>query len=93
MLKGNTTMNTRWLVGVLVTGLALTWQLEAQADPQTTRNDDGWNYFFDQDQLHTSGDSPYGQVLRGRNSGAARVLLIRPRAQFVSELLKSVEQI
>jgi hypothetical protein len=47
-------------------------------------------YQFDDDALNALGNDAQGMVLRVR-PGAARVLLLRPRVQFVTEMLQSVE--
>lgn len=47
-------------------------------------------YEFDDDALNALGHGAQGMLLRVRPE-AARVVLLRPRVQFVSELLQSVE--
>jgi hypothetical protein len=47
-------------------------------------------YEFDDDALNALGNDAQGMVLRVRPQ-AAWVVLLRPRVQFVSELLQSVE--
>lgn len=47
-------------------------------------------YEFEDDALNALGNDAQGMILRVR-PGAARVVLLRPRVQFVSELLQSIE--
>ena len=65
--------------------LALTASAGAQAKP-----DDHYDYVFDGDDLvgETLGTTP--PLLRVRPKGC-HVMLLRPRVQFVAELVKSVE--
>lgn len=48
-------------------------------------------YTFDDDVLDAVGNDAMGALLHIR-PGAARTLLIRPRVQFVDELLVTIEQ-
>jgi hypothetical protein len=65
--------------------LALTATVGAQPKP-----DDNYDYVFDSDDLvgETLGTTP--PLLRVRPKGC-HVMLLRPRVQFVAELLESVE--
>lgn len=49
-------------------------------------------YAFDDDVVNALGQESQGMLLRVRPE-AARVVLLRPRVQFVSELLQSVESL
>lgn len=53
---------------------------------------DGYGYEFDDDPLAAGGFGPSDATIRVRPR-AARTTLIRPRIQFVDEMLKSVENI
>ena len=53
---------------------------------------DGYGYEFDDDPLSAGGFGPNDATIRVRPR-AARTTLIRPRIQFVDEMLKSVENI
>jgi hypothetical protein len=53
---------------------------------------DGYGYTFDDDPLSAGGFGPNDATIRVRPR-AARTTLIRPRIQFVDEMLKSVENI
>ena len=56
------------------------------------RGGDGYGYEFDDDPLAAGGFGPNDATIRVRPR-AARTTLIRPRIQFVDEMLKSVENI
>ncbi len=65
----------------------------AHADVTRVHRDGGESeYFFDSDDLAANGYDTLAATLRLR-PGAVRVLLIRPRVDFVGELSKSVEQL
>ena len=53
---------------------------------------DGYGYEFDDDPLSAGGFGPNDATIRVRPR-AARTTLIRPRIQFVDEMLKSVENL
>ena len=53
---------------------------------------DGYGYEFDDDPLAAGGFGPSDATIRVRPR-AARTTLIRPRIQFVDEMLKSVENL
>lgn len=55
-------------------------------------NDDGYAYDFQDDVLAANPNAAQGSLIRLRTHIVRRTL-IRPRAHFVPELLKSVEQI
>ncbi len=51
-----------------------------------------YSYEFDDDDLLGSMTAPNGSDIRVRRPGS-RVMLLRPRVQFVREMLKSVEDL
>lgn len=53
---------------------------------------DGYGYEFEDDPLSAGGFGPNDSRIRVRR-GAQRSTLIKPRTQFISELLKSVENL
>jgi len=53
---------------------------------------EGYGYEFDDDPLAAGGFGPSDATIRVRPR-AARTTLIRPRIQFVDEMLKSVENL
>jgi hypothetical protein len=64
----------------------------ARADVESaTRTKAGDNYIFGDELVNSDVSFPSGAVLRVRPP-ALRTMLIRPRASFVSEMLKSVEK-
>lgn len=81
-------MNTKkWLLSTafLATSIA---PLSAHADP--TAKDDCYGYVFDDDILAADG-SVLTAVPIHVQKHLRREVLLRPRVQFVSEMLKSVE--
>jgi hypothetical protein len=54
--------------------------------------DDGYGYEFEDDPLAAGGFGPNDSRIRVRR-GAQRSTLIKPRTQFINELLKSVENL
>ncbi len=93
-----------WLV--LATVAATTVSASAFAQPKapggapggasgvkaTDTGKDGYGYSFTDDPLAAGGFGPAGSDIKLRVAGA-RVTLIRPRTSFVTEMLKSVENI
>jgi hypothetical protein len=63
----------------------------AQEVKESTAND-GYGYEFDDDPLSAGGFGPNDSSIRVRR-GAQRSTLIKPRTQFITELLKSVENL
>jgi len=55
-------------------------------------DEESYGYEFDDDPLNAGGFGPNDATIRVR-PGAARTLLIRPRTQFVEEMLQSVENL
>lgn len=54
--------------------------------------EDGYGYEFSDDPLQAGGVGPNDATIRVR-PGPVRTTLIRPRTSFVSEMLKSVENL
>ena len=86
-------------LGSFVLVASLAWSGVAAADQTTNTADyteskgtDGNAVTFKDDPLQAGGLDPNGVNLKLRG-GPKRFLLIRPRLQFVTELLKSVENI
>ncbi len=77
------------LAAFMASGAAL-----AQDKPAAGGGDkgDGYGYEFDDDPLAAGGFGPSDATIRVRPR-AARTTLIRPRIQFVDEMLKSVENL
>jgi hypothetical protein len=79
------------LTAFLVSGAAFA---QAAKDAPAAGGDkgDGYGYEFDDDPLSAGGFGPNDATIRVRPR-AARTTLIRPRIQFVDEMLKSVENL
>jgi hypothetical protein len=80
-----------------VVGMLLSIASTASADPPAatyaeSRFEGGSVIRFEADTLGGGGPNAFGETLR-RPPGAVRVGLIRPRFNFVPELLKSVENL
>ena len=71
--------------------LALVSTASAQ-DVTESKSDDGYGYEFEDDPLSAGGFGPNDSRIRVRR-GAQRSTLIKPRTQFITELLKSVENL
>ncbi len=71
--------------------LALTATSFAQGAKESASGD-GYGYEFDDDPLSAGGFGPNDSRIRVRR-GAQRSTLIKPRTQFITELLKSVENL
>ena len=83
-------MNHRTALGAAMTvSLGLLGTRAAHAEPPAPPESDYTEYHFEDDPLHGAGTSPYGEWLKVRPRHQ-RVLLIRPRASFVMELLASI---
>jgi hypothetical protein len=83
----------RVLVSALLCAMATTFLFPDDARAQVRRSDyrnDGDYHEFVDDPLHSKGAASGGWVLR-IPPRKPRVMLLRPRASFVSEMLKSVE--
>lgn len=79
-------------VPLSLTGIAPIASAETRHHPvaATHEEQNGYGYEFTDDKLLGGGNSTYGSTIRvpGR---FPKTLLIRPRTQFVAEMLKSVE--
>ncbi|HSC88727.1 MAG TPA: hypothetical protein VLC09_15705 [Polyangiaceae bacterium] len=71
--------------------VALTGSAFAQGAKESSSGD-GYGYEFDDDPLSAGGFGPNDSRIRVRR-GAQRSTLIKPRTQFITELLKSVENL
>ena len=87
-------------VAVSVVAAGLTLLLAAPAFAQDAKEapaaagdkGDGYGYEFEDDPLNAGGFGPNDATIKVRPR-AARTTLIRPRTSFVTEMLKSVENI
>ena len=81
-------------VALGLAAFAVTGGAFAQAKDAAAGGDkgDGYGYEFDDDPLSAGGFGPNDATIRVRPR-AARTTLIRPRIQFVDEMLKSVENL
>jgi hypothetical protein len=79
------------LVAFMASGAALA-QDKAGGNKADGDKGDGYGYEFDDDPLAAGGFGPSDATIRVRPR-AARTTLIRPRIQFVDEMLKSVENL
>jgi len=80
-----------FLASLFVVGTATT--AFADGTPATTTTEaDGYGYKFNDDLLEGGGPSATGARIHVVPH-AARNVLIRPRTQFIAEMLKSVENI
>jgi hypothetical protein len=78
-------------VALALSALTLAGPSFAQAEePSSTTTEDGYFYGFKDDALLGGTLSTTDAQIKVRKK-AARVTLIRPRASFVAEMLKSVE--
>jgi hypothetical protein len=75
--------------GLVVLSLGATASAE---DVKESKSDDGYGYEFSDDPLSAGGFGPNDARIRVRR-GAQRATLIKPRTQFINELLKSVENL
>ena len=79
------------LAAFMASGAALA-QDKAGAAGGDDKKGDGYGYEFDDDPLSAGGFGPNDATIRVRPR-AARTTLIRPRIQFVDEMLKYVENL
>jgi len=82
------------LAGAAAVGFVLSLSLNAAAQgvKESESGSDGYGYEFEDDPLSAGGFGPNDSRIRVRK-GAQRSTLIKPRTQFISELLKSVENL
>jgi hypothetical protein len=73
-------------------GLTLLMASTALAQEAKEGGGDGYGYEFEDDPLSAGGFGPNDATIKVRPK-AARTTLIRPRTSFVTEMLKSVENI
>lgn len=83
----------QFIVPLVLGGLVFALAAPASAqDIKESKSDDGYGYEFDDDPLSAGGFGPNDARIRVRK-GAQRATLIKPRTQFINELLKSVENL
>lgn len=75
-----------------LTIVALATNAAAAPTVETTDTKDGYEYIYDADKLNADGLGNTIPIIKVRNR-ATRRTLIRPRATFVPELLKSAESV
>jgi hypothetical protein len=80
------------LVVFMASGAAFAQDAAGGGDKAGGDKGDGYGYEFDDDPLAAGGFGPNDATIRVRPR-AARTTLIRPRIQFVDEMLKSVENL
>lgn len=80
------------LSAVTITLLILSQTASAQTKLLEDKNNQGYGYEFGDDPLAAGGFGPNDATIRVR-PGPVRTTLIRPRIQFVDQMLKSVEAI
>lgn len=89
-------MPKRLVAGLTVLGLLLATSAAGaqskKAGAKESKDDAGYGYTFDDDPLAAGGFGPGDATIRVR-PGAVRTTLIRPRTSFVTEMLKSVENL
>ena len=69
-----------------------TFKSSAQEGIVTKTHDKGYSYEFEDDPLSAGGFGPNDSRIRIRR-GAQRSTLIKPRTQFITELIQSVEEL
>jgi hypothetical protein len=77
---------------LLILGFAGTASAQAAKETAGSGSGDGYGYEFDDDPLAAAGFGPNDSRIRVRKA-ATRSTLIKPRTQFINELLKSVENL
>ena len=70
----------------------LSFSSNSIAQTKTTQSEEGYGYEFEDDPLSAGGFGPNDSRIRVRR-GAQRSTLIKPRTQFIRELLRSVEEL
>lgn len=79
-------------ISIVTTTAVLAVVSVASAQVKDSKTDDGYGYEFEDDPLSAGGFGPNDSRIRVRR-GAQRSTLIKPRTQFITELLKSVENL
>jgi hypothetical protein len=79
-------------VSLTVFGTSVAWAQDAAAGGEGGGDKEGYGYEFEDDPLNAGGFGPNDATIKVRPR-AARTTLIRPRTSFVTEMLKSVENI
>ncbi|HET9954612.1 MAG TPA: hypothetical protein VFQ61_08910 [Polyangiaceae bacterium] len=84
----------RIVLAAVVAGLTVLVASPAFAQDAADKGDkgEGYGYEFEDDPLNAGGFGPNDATIKVRPR-AARTTLIRPRTSFVTEMLKSVENI
>lgn len=94
MIRKLMTMGCAMVASSLVAGTAAAEDFQSRAETQvvTDPSNRGYGYVFRDDPLNADGigSTSASIVVRPR---AGHALLIRPRMQFVTEMLKSVENL
>lgn len=94
MARLNQALLSKLVLGLLAVALSFVvfeGTASAQASKETS-GDGQYGYEFDDDPLAAAGFGPNDSRIRVRK-GAQRSTLIKPRTQFINELLKSVENL
>jgi hypothetical protein len=89
--------SSKFALSVVAAGLTLlisvpAFAQEAKPAADAAGGGDGYGYEFSDDPLNAGGFGPNDATIKVRPR-AARTTLIRPRTSFVTEMLKSVENI
>lgn len=93
MARLNQAVFTKIALGCVAAGLGVVaFEGTALAQAASEGSGDGYGYEFDDDPLAAAGFGPNDSRIRVRK-GAQRSTLIKPRTQFINELLKSVENL
>lgn len=80
------------LLSLLIITVVLLFGTGVKAQTKETKLEDGYGYEFEDDPLSAGGFGPNDARIRIRR-GAQRATLIKPRTQFIRELIESVEQL
>ncbi|MFO7179922.1 MAG: hypothetical protein DIU78_014585 [Pseudomonadota bacterium] len=88
-------VRSKLALSAITVGVTLLFASSAFAQDAATSgggDGEGYGYEFEDDPLNAGGFGPNDATIRVRPR-AARTTLIRPRTSFVTEMLKSVENI
>ncbi|MCS6899614.1 MAG: hypothetical protein RMJ98_08030 [Myxococcales bacterium] len=80
------------VLSVLLVSSVASAQGKGKVNAKESKDEQGYGYTFDDDPLAAGGFGPGDATIRVR-PGAVRTTLIRPRTSFVTEMLKSVENL